>query len=222
MPDLDFIITGIKPENHGITPLLEFALRIENHPATEPVQAVALHVQIHTECPKRSYSPREKDRLLELFGKPDRWGQTLRTRLWTHADLTVPPFSGSTTAKLMVPCTFDLKVASAKYFNALDAGEVGLLFLFSGTVFYQDGEGRLQVCRISWNKECVFRMPVAAWRETIDYHYPNCGWLTLDREVFNRLNAFRRGLPVPTWEHAVTGLLDKESETRKPLEAAMS
>jgi Family of unknown function (DUF6084) len=220
MPDLDFTVVGVKPANHGITPLLEFELRVENHPPEEPIQAVALHVQIQIECPKRSYSLREKEQLLELFGKPERWGQTLRTRLWTHVDTTVPPFNGSTNATLLVPCTYDLKVASAKYFHALEDGEVALNFLYSGSVFYQADGGRLQVSRISWNKEGTFRMPVSAWRDTIDQHYPNSAWFALDREVFNRLDAFRRGLPAPTWENAIERLMDVG--TLEPKEAALS
>ncbi len=219
MPDLDFTVVGVRPVNHGITPLLEFELRVENQPPDEAIQAVALHVQIQLECPKRSYSSREKEQLLELFGTPERWGQTLRNRLWTHLDTSIPPFTGSTTVGLTVPCTFDLKVASAKYFHALQEGEVALLFLYSGSIFYQTDGGPLQVSRISWNKEGTFRMPMAAWRETIDHHYPNCGWLAVDREVFDRLDAFRRDLPAPTWENAITRLLAAKTEKNHPQEA---
>ena len=213
MSDLDFTVLGVKPANYGITPLLEFELRVDNQSPEQPIQAVALHVQIQIECPRRSYSADEKASLLELFGKPERWGQTLRNRLWCHVDTTVPAFTGATAVRLLVPCTFDLRVASAKYFHALEEGEVALLFLYSGSVFYQADDGRLQVSRISWNKEGRFRMPVAAWQETIDHHYPNSGWLALDRQVFKRLDAFRRGLPEPTWEQAIENLLDAKPAT---------
>lgn len=212
MPDFDFTVLGVKPVHQGITPLLEFELRVDNRPATEPVKAVLLHTQIQIEAPKRPYSESEKEHLRDLFGTPDRWGQTLRTLLWTHADLAVPPFTGSTTVLLAVPCTFDLEVASAKYFYALEEGEVSLLFLFSGTVFFEAPDGRLQVSRISWNKESTFQMPVPAWKEAIEAHYPGSATLLLDREVFDRLYAFKRQNSIPTWEEAIARLLDGQRE----------
>ena len=85
----------------------------------------------------------------------DRWGQTLRARLWTHANVNVRQFSGRTEAILSLPCTFDLNVSATKYFYALEGGEVPLLFLFSGTIFYTGDDGRLQVSQVSWNSECA-------------------------------------------------------------------
>ena len=88
-----------------------------------------LQVQIQIHPTLRSYQPAEKEKLGELFGTPDRWGQTLRARLWTHANVNVPQFSGRTEAVLSVQCTFDLNVSATKYFYALEVGEVPLLFL---------------------------------------------------------------------------------------------
>ena len=39
----------------------------------------------------------------DLFGEPERWGQTLRSLLWTHASVVVPSFQGNTMADLHVP-----------------------------------------------------------------------------------------------------------------------
>ncbi len=82
-----------------------------------------------------------------------------RNRLWTHVNATVGMFRGSTDIRLLVPCSFDLNLAAAKYFYALEQAEIPLLFLFSGSVFYANGEGRAQDERISWNKECAYRIP---------------------------------------------------------------
>ena len=215
MPDLDFTVEGVKPASHGMIPLIEFEMRVRNRPADERIQAIALHIQIQIECPKRPYDKGEKEKLLELFGEPERWGGTLRNRLWTHVDTTVPPFSGETTARFTVPCSFDLNLASAKYFYALGAGEVPLLFLYSGTVFFEGEDGRLQVARISWDKEGSFRLPVEVWKETIDYHYPNKAWVMLDRDVFERLYAFKRERSITTWEETLERLMPENTERKE-------
>jgi len=107
---------------------------------------------------------------------------------------------------------YDLNIASAKYLYALEGGEVPLLFLFSGSVFFTTPAGRLQTERVSWNAECVHRMPVRTWRNLMEQHYPNSGWLTLEREVFERLCAYKRRQGLATWEQAITQLLPPEAE----------
>jgi hypothetical protein len=106
-----------------------------------------------------------------------------------------------------VPSTYDLNVAATKYFNALDGGNIPLLFLFSGTVFYAAADRRLQVERISWNKECVFQMPVSVWQEMMDQHYPNSAWIYLHRDVFQRLLDYKREQGLLTWEATLERLL---------------
>jgi hypothetical protein len=220
MPDLNFTVTGVEPAARGIVPLLLFNLEVTNAPADELIQSATLQVQIQFECPKRAYDAEEKEKLLDLFGEPERWGQTLRNRLWTHAVATVGSFSGTSTACLSVPCTFDLNVSAAKYFYALDEGDVPLLFLFSGTVFYSTQDGRLQVQRISHEKECSWRMPARLWRDLMDHHWPNTAWITLHRDVFDRLCEFKRRNGLPTWEQTLERLLDAV-EAPTPTEAAM-
>src|SRR4029077_12942815 len=98
-----------------------------------------------------------------------------------------------------------------KYFYALEDGEVPLLFLFSGTVFYSGAEGRLQIQQISWEKEAAWRMPIAAWREMMDRHYPNTAFMWLERGVFDRLYEFKRHHGCATWEQAMERLLAREN-----------
>jgi len=207
MPELDFKVTGIEPDARGLTPLLNFKVEVTNSPATETIQTVILQAQIQIQAVQRRYGAGEKEKLADLFGAPERWGDTLRTKLWALTHTTVRSFSGSTTALLTIPCTFDLNVMAAKYFYALEEGEVPLLFLFSGTIFYEAEEGRLQVQQISWNKECAYRMPVKVWQELMDHHYPNTAWLPLNREVFERLYAYRRAQGIPSWEQTIEQLL---------------
>jgi hypothetical protein len=207
MPELDFKVVGMEPAQRGLAPLLHFILEITNTPETEKIQSVMLQTQIQIQAPQRSYTAEEKEKLRELFGVPEDWGQTLRTRLWAHANTIVPQFQGQTKTTVAIPCTFDFQVAATKYFYALEDGDVPLLFLFSGTVFYAGPDGRLQIQKISWEKECVYRMPVRGWREMMDHHYPDSAFVWLKRDVFDRLYEFKRHHGLATWEQAMERLL---------------
>ena len=214
MPDLDFKVTGVEPAARGVAPLLHFKVEVTNTPQNEPIHSVMLSAQIQIQAPQRSYSPEEKEKLFELFGTPDQWGQTLRTKLWAIANTNVRGFSGRTEATLSIPCTFDLNVTATKYFHSLEGGEVPLLFLFSGTIFYEGEDDRLQVQQISWNKECVYKMPVSVWQEMMDFHYPNHAWITLDRGMFDRLWEFKRREGLTSWDQVIEKLFaQKNGET---------
>jgi hypothetical protein len=210
MPDLNFQIAGVEASSRSLTPLLQFRLALTTSPENETIHGVLLNVQIQFECPQRSYNPAEKEKLIDLFGTPDRWGQTLRNRLWTRANATTGAFTGATEVRLDLPCTFDLNIAASKYFYALETSEIPLLFLFSGSIFYGSPEGRLQVERISWNKECNYRIPVQLWRNLMEQHYPNSEWLYLRRDVFDRLYAYRRKRGLATWDDTIRTLLPEE------------
>jgi len=197
----------VEPVQHGLTPLLHFKVEIRNSPAAETIQALILQAQIQIQSPQRTYDAGEKERLLDIFGTPDRWGQTLRNRVWTQAHTTTGAFAGSTEAILSVPCTFDLNVLATKFFHALGGGDVPLLFLFSGSIFYAAEAGRLQMQRISWDKECVYRMPLSVWQELMHRLYPNSAWLTLRRDVFDRLCSYKRAGGLATWEETIERLL---------------
>ena len=206
MPDLDFRVEGAEVLKFAAVPSLLFKLRIENL-EEEPIRSVALNTQIRIAATQRHYDTAEQERLLEIFGQSHRWGHTLRSLLWTHTVLQVPRFSGSTVVDMSVPCTYDFEVVWAKYFYALEDGEVPLELLFSGTVFYAVEGGRLQTARISWEKEAEFRLPVRVWKETMEHYFPNSAWIRLHKDAFDQLYNYkvRRGLP--TWEAAVEELL---------------
>jgi len=206
MPDLDFRVEEAEALEFAAVPSLLFKLHIENL-EEEPIRSVALNTQIRIAATQRHYDTAEQERLLEVFGEPHRWGNTLRSLLWTHTTLQVPPFSGSTVVDMPVPGTYDFEVVAAKYFHALEDGEVPLEFLFSGTVFYAGEDGRLQIVRVPWEKEAQFRLPVRVWKEMMDRYFPNSAWIRLRKDAFDRLYNYkvRRGLP--TWEDAVESLL---------------
>jgi Family of unknown function (DUF6084) len=206
VPDLDFAVEGAEVLEFAAVPSLLFKLRIENL-QQEPIRSVALNTQIRIAATGRHYETAEQERLLEVFGEPSRWKDTLRSLLWTHTVLQVSPFSGSTVVEMPVPCTYDLEVVWAKYFYALEGGEVPLEFLFSGTVFYAGEEGRLQVERISWDKEAEFRLPVRLWKEMMEHYFPNTTWIRLRRDAFEGLYDYKIRNGLPTWEAAVEALL---------------
>jgi hypothetical protein len=206
MPDLAFAVQGVEAVPFCATPTLGVALRVTN-PAGERVHAVALDCQVRIDAHRRRYTDAEQQRLSELFGEPARWSQTLRSLLWTHAHTSVPPFEGEATVQLPLPCTADFNVLAGKYFHALEGGTVPVGLLFSGTVFYAGATGALTVSRIPWSAEAELDLPVSTWHELIDLYYPNTAWLTLRRDAFDRLQAYRLRRGLPTWEQALEELL---------------
>lgn len=203
MPELQLAIESAEVVPFAAVPLIAFKVRIVNAPSDEIIHTVALRAQIQIEVGRRKYDSNEQARLLDLFGEPDRWGQTLRTLLWTHASVIVPGFTGTALADIPVPCTFDFNVAATKYFHGVTTGDLPLCFQFSGTVFYMGEEGTLQVAPISWDKESKYRLPVKVWKDLMDAHYPNSAWLSLRRDSFERLQQFKTREGIPTWEEAL-------------------
>src|SRR5689334_23891104 len=100
MPDLSFSVAGAEAVTFAAAPLLTFKLKIRNADAAQKIQSIALRCQIQMESTKRRYSPKEQAQLFELFGEPERWGRTLRSMLWVHTNVTVPPFQGETTVEI--------------------------------------------------------------------------------------------------------------------------
>lgn len=211
-PDLNFEIVGAEAPNFAAQPTLVFTLRVTNPDKQTPIHSVALRSQIRLMVTRRRYNSEEKKRLLDVFDEPQRWGDTLRDQLWTHASTTVPRFSGECLVDLPVPCTYDFDVVSTKYFDALENGEIPLLFLFSGTIFYTGEMGSLQVGQISWEKEASYHLPVSIWRTMIERYYPNSAWLRLQKDVFDRLYEFKATRKLPTWDEVVTRLLESASK----------
>jgi hypothetical protein len=211
VPDLSFEVVDAEVLPFAAVPSLLFKLRVENL-EDEPVRSVALNTQIRISATQRHYEAGEQERLLELFGEPSRWKDTLRSLLWTHTVLQVPPFSSSTVVDMPVPCTYDLEVVAAKYFHALQDGEVPLEFLFSGTVFYTEERGWLQTARISWEKEAEFRLPVRLWKEMMEHYFPNSAWIRLRRDAFDLLYDYKLRRGFPTWEAAVEALVSIDEQ----------
>ena len=220
MLNLNFQVASVEAVPFAVGPQLLFKLRIDeavnNGKPWTPIHAIALRCQIRIEPARRRYEQSEQSQLLDLFGTPERWGQTLRTMLWTHTSSIVRPFTGTTVAELPVPCSYDFNVAANKFFYALEDGEVPLSFLFSGTIFYEAVDGALQVTQLSWDKEAAYRLPVRVWKEMMELYYPNSAWLCLRKDVFDRLSQYKSRRAIPTWEQALESLLPLEDAREGP------
>jgi hypothetical protein len=212
VPILNFAIESAEALPFAAVPTIAFQLRVNTLLSQESIQSVALRCQIQIEATRRPYSIDEKGSLRDLFGDPDRWGQTLRTLLWTHSNITIPDFSGSILVTVPVACTFDFNVAAAKYFHSLQDGDVPLCFQFSGTIFYPDSDGTLQIAQIGWDKEARFRLSARVWQDMMEHYYPNSAWLRLERDTFERLYAYKRQQSFATWEQTLDSLLPAQKK----------
>ena len=214
-PELGFAVRGAARVEHAAVPTLAFTIAVEA-PGDTAIRSVLLDVQLQMAARRRAYDAASQVRLFEVFGPAANWGATLRTLLWTRSTLVVPPFTGATTAELLVPCSYDMDVLATRYFDALEDGEVPLEFLFSGSVFYAGPGGLLQVARISWEQEAGFRLPVALWRETLDRHFRGTAWVRLDKERFDRLATFKARRALASWDDALDLLLPPGDEGGAP------
>jgi uncharacterized protein DUF6084 len=214
MPDLSFKIEGAEVAKFTASPQIVFKLQLANADPAEQIHSVALRGQIQIEVTRRRYAAEEQEKLRDLFGEPDRWSQTLKNLLWTHVSVNVPPFQGSTVVDLPVPCTFDFNVGATKYFHGLGDGDVPLCVMFSGTVFYSQDGGIMQVAPISWDKEARFGLPVRVWRDMMDTYYPGSAWICLRRDIFERLYDYKVRHGIPTWEKALESILESEETVR--------
>jgi hypothetical protein len=215
MPNLQFSFERVEVEPFAVAPQLAFKIRVTNDTPDEAIHTVALRVQLQLESTRRGYKPEEQEKLRDLFGEPERRGKTLKTFLWTHTSVVVPAFSESTEVSLPVPCTFDFNVAATKYFAGLSEGEIPVCAQFSGTVFYAQNGGPLQVMPIPWDKEVRFRIPVKVWKDLMDTYYPGIAWLCLERDAFNQLYRYKVERGIPTWEQALESLLRAAQEEVK-------
>ncbi len=206
VPELAFAVDGADVVDYAVAPTLGFRVRIGTQ-GGEQIRSISLNVQIRIAVTGRSYDAAAEQWLAELYGPPERWGETMRSLLWTNVHVTVPAFTGSTVAEVLVPCTYDFEVAAAKYFHALDDGEVPVELLFSGTIFYAAPDGRLRIGHVSWNCEATYRLPVRVWKQMMERYFPRSAFLRLSRETFDRLYAYRLRETLPSWESTIDALL---------------
>src|SRR6202451_2922593 len=205
MADLIFGCTGASAEKYSATPTLNFQLTITERSGIR-VHAIALRCQIRIEPHRRRYSAGEARRLHDLCAAPSRGAETVKPIQLATVTAMVPSFTAVTEIEVPVPCTYDLEVASGRYFAGLDDGTVPLLMLFSGTVFIATENG-YSVELVPWSAEATYRMPVTIWKELVDAHFPNSAWLRCSRETLDTLSAYKEQNALPTWDATINALL---------------
>ena len=201
-----FSVLDVTAEPYAASPQLTCRLRIEESTGRR-VHAIALRCQVRIEPKRRRYEPAEQDALRGLFGTPERWGDTLKAFQWMQANATVQGFTGETETELALPCTYDLEVSGARYLHALDAGDVPLNLLFSGTIFTKGTTG-FEVEQVPWACEARWRLPVRVWRDMIDAFFPNSGYVRVSGDVLKELAAYRARHDLISWDETMRRLLE--------------
>jgi Family of unknown function (DUF6084) len=200
-----FTVLDMVAEPYAVSPQLTARLRIDETTGQQ-IHAIVLRCQVRIGPQRRRYERAEQDGLRGLFGERERWVDTLKPFLWMQCNTTVQGFTGRTEVDLALPCTYDLEVIGTRYLHALDAGDVPLTFLFSGTVFTRGSTG-FGVEQIPWACEARHALPVAVWRQMIASYYPNTGWLRIGSEVLAELADYRSRHGLVSWDETMHKLL---------------
>ncbi|HEY8298042.1 MAG TPA: DUF6084 family protein [Candidatus Baltobacteraceae bacterium] len=210
MSELSFEIVGVRAERYAVAPAVALRLRVREGSGIE-VSCLSLRVQVQIEPRRRHYEKTEEERLVELFGEPARWGETLRTVLWTHLSVSLPTFTNETEIDLLLPCSYDFDVSANKYLQALGDGEIPVALLFSGTLFQRAPAG-FSAEMVPWEKEAGYQIPVHVFREAVDAHFPNTAWIRVRRDTFDELYRYKTGAQLSGWDDAVVSLLERAKE----------
>ncbi len=211
VPEPEFTILDVEAVRHAAAPALRFTAQV-TEPRGREVYAIALKVQIMLEPAKRSYDDATRERLVELFGDPERWAATTRSFLWAELDVLVAGFTGATAFPVPMQCTYDLELAAAKYLHSLPGGHAPLAFNFTGTIFYRADEGRMQIVKVPWDSAARYEMPVSTWREMMDHYYPGGGWVRLDESTLGSLGREKARRGLPSFDATVAAMLAEDGE----------
>jgi hypothetical protein len=199
-----FEVLGAEPVAHAAAPTIRFDLRVSSE---RPLHAIALSAQINIDPARRTYDDATRERLVELFGPPERWAATTHSFLWTQVGALVPRFTGATEFALTVPCTYDLEVSAAKYFYSLPDGEIPLTFHFTGTILHSEN-GRVQIAMVPWSCSARYKLAVEDWKRMMALYYPGGGWVRLQTSTLDRLQARKAAAGLPSLDACVAELLE--------------
>jgi hypothetical protein len=204
--DVDFDVLGVRPVRYAAAPMLTLDLQVTEN-AGAPVYMIALTIQLMIDPARRSYDDVTRERLVELFGAPERWAVTTRSLVWAKLDVLVPAFTGTTVVAVPIACHYDLELAAAKYLHSLPDGVAPLALHFNGMIYYPGDDGGLQMALIPWSKSIDFRMPVSVWQETIAHYYPGTAWVAVRADTFEALQREKLARGLATLDACVTELL---------------
>jgi hypothetical protein len=209
--DLRIEVVDAEVERYAFAPAIGLRLRVTESSGMS-VAAVVLHAQVRVEPHRRTYTPEERERLVEVFGPSWQWGDSLKPFIWTQLSTAIGGFDGTVDVEVPLPCSYDVEVAGTPYLVALEDGGIPLVLLFSGTVF-GGGPGGMVVEPVPWHLEARFELPVATWRGAMDRFFPGTRWIRLSTDTADALGAFKARQALPTWDQAVELLVKRAGET---------
>jgi len=208
---LTFEMVDATADRFSAAPIVRLRVRVRLE--GEAIDALALHVRVQIEPAGRAYDTDEELLQQELFGKRERWVQSVRPLQWTECAVMLNAFTGETTFDVPIACTYDLQVASSKYASALKDGNIPVRLLFTGTIF-RGAQSGFAVEMLSWNSERQGRVPVATWQEAMERVFPGQAWIRVDRPTFAALRRYRTEHALYNWEDAFAHLLGEHAGER--------
>jgi hypothetical protein len=209
----EFTVVAVTAAEDTAVPALRFHLDVTETSGRE-VFTIALTAQINVDPARREYDAETRERLADLFGEPERWAATTHSFLWAHATTLVPSFTGRTSFTMLVPCSYDLELAAAKYFYSLPGGAVPLSFHFSGSILHRRDGGQLQVVLVPWSCSAQWKLPVEVWRGMMERFYPNGAWARLHADTVARLRRRQLERGSPSLDACIAELLDQSDGER--------
>jgi hypothetical protein len=207
----EFAVLGVEVVEDAAAPTLRFRLGVTEAGERE-IFTIALTAQINVEPARRAHDPATRERLVDMFGEPERWPATTHPFLWAHATTLVPSFTGAALFTLPVLATFDLEIAAARYFSSLPDGDAPLAFHFSGSILLRGDDGRVQVVSVPWSCSTTWHMPIATWRQMMQRHYPGRSWVGLQEDTVERLARYRREHGLHSFDACVERMLARGGE----------
>lgn len=207
-----FRVLDVTPAAYAAAPSLTARLQIDESTG-EKVHAIALRCQVRIEPQRRGYGGDDEPGLRALFGDRDRWSETLKPFLWMQCHTTVQGFTGTTTADLELPCTYDFDVTGSRFLHGVQSGTIPLNLMFSGTVFTR-GERGFGVLQVPWDCEARYDLPVQVWQEMMAAFFPHQGWLRLHHDAMTALGDYRARNGLVSWEETVRTLLARADAAR--------
>jgi Family of unknown function (DUF6084) len=211
VPAPEFTILGAEAIKYAAAPMLEFTGHV-SEPQGREVYTIALTAQVMIDPARRSYDHATRERLVDLFGAPERWAATTHSFLWAELGVMVPAFTGATAFKLPIQCNYDLELAASKYLYSLPGAEVPLTFNFTGTIFYRGEAGRMQITKVPWECTTRYAMPIATWREMIEHYYSGTGWVALQEDTLESLSRRKAAGGLHSFDATVAQLLREAEE----------
>jgi Family of unknown function (DUF6084) len=208
VPEPEFEVVGARADEYAASPTVVFSVRARERSGRE-VYTVALSTRILVDPTGRGYDEAARESLYDLFGPPERMAASMQSLVWGQVAVLVPSFTGEVVFDVPIACTYDLEVASAKYFASLTGGVVPLDFHFNGTILYSGDEDRLQIVHVPWSCTARYRMPVAVWRKAVAACFAQTGWIRLHEETLERLRRRQTERGAPSFDAVVSDLLEE-------------